>query len=109
MPDDGNIRFLPPREVRPATGAIDFSDRLKLAGDRAELTLSVMHAGTSAEAFIHTGSDVDRQSAVRAIHQAQAALLAMLAVLSPPPPSGLRAQLEGSVALLDNPEPPEAA
>ncbi len=80
---DGTVTPFPPREARPATGAIDFSDRLKLAGIRAELTLSVMHASTSAEAFVHTASEVDRQSTVRAIMQAQEALQAMLIVLAP--------------------------
>jgi hypothetical protein len=111
MPDDtGNVRFLPPRETRPATPAMDFSDRLKVAGLRAEVAMCVLHITSSTEALAHTGSDVDRRSAAQAIHRAQEALAEMALLLTPPAPDGLRAQLEASVAALgDEPEPPQAA
>lgn len=111
MPADGdNISFLPPREVRQATPAMDFSDRLKIAGLRGELAICVLHITASTEALAHTGSDVDRRSAALSIHSAQEALAQMALLLTPPPPNGLRAQLEASLSMIEaGPEPPNQA
>lgn len=78
----GEVTFLTPRETRLALPSMDFSDRLKIAGLRAELSMSLLHITTSTEALAFSGSEVDRRSAAQSIHAAQEALAQMSLVLA---------------------------
>lgn len=103
MADDANITHLP---VRPAPRPVCTDPKLRVAGLLAGFaSASASLHGNATLAAYSDRSGVWRESALRNLASVEDYARQLREALAPPP-DGLRAQLEASVAALDEPEPP---
>jgi len=80
------IHPFPPREARLPTKAMDFSDRLRLAGLHGELAMAQLAVVRASAEYSLSASEIDRDCAVMACSHAIEALQGIALLLTPSAP-----------------------